>query len=142
MPITTRQLLISAADLIDRFDRSALASREGIELHTRAPGFEGENFTAILRGAAQPAPTPEHIREAPIALPVLPFEVWIVWGKALMDTDGPSHYSFATQNELKAFLEGVNEAVGWMDHSEFETEQEGRDHINQAVEEEEANAQT
>lgn len=57
------------------------------------------------------------------------YEVWIVWGKALMDTDGPSHYSFATADELTAFLFGVGEAVGWMDHAEFESEQAAKDYI-------------
>jgi hypothetical protein len=56
-------------------------------------------------------------------------EVWIVWGKALMDTDGPTLYTFNTEGELLAFLRGVEESNGWMDYAQFDTKKEAQQYI-------------
>lgn len=46
------------------------------------------------------------------------FEVFILWGSPsyLMGAnDKPSHYDFGSQEELDAFLKGVDEATGFLE---------------------------
>lgn len=52
------------------------------------------------------------------------FCVWIVWGsRAYLDPeDVPKQYVFSSQELLDAFLQGVDEAVGYLDHRCFESE--------------------
>lgn len=47
------------------------------------------------------------------------FEVFIRWGRSSdhdEDEDETHYYSFDTQAELNAFLNGVDEANGWLDY--------------------------
>lgn len=47
-----------------------------------------------------------------------PFKVKIVWGSTESNytEKQPCTYSFKTEEELTAFLDGVEEACGWMDY--------------------------
>ena len=47
--------------------------------------------------------------------------VWIVWGN---EKQPPQRYDFNTLEELNAFLLGVDEASGWLDYEQFDTEAE------------------
>lgn len=53
--------------------------------------------------------------------PVKQEEVWILWGSSPEIGQRPSRYAFDTHAEMNAFLEGVNEASGWLDHEQFDT---------------------
>ena len=57
------------------------------------------------------------------------YETWIVWGMQLDPSDHPSHYSFDTEALLSAFMDGVEEASGWTQHEQFDTEAEAAEHI-------------
>jgi hypothetical protein len=47
-----------------------------------------------------------------------PFIVKIHWGERAtrLENDAAITYSFYTVDELNAFLEGVSEGAGWLDH--------------------------
>lgn len=52
-------------------------------------------------------------------------KVWIIWGSAREgDSLATGEYEFDTLEELNAFLQGVGEAIGWLDHDQFDTEEE------------------
>ena len=61
------------------------------------------------------------------------YETWIVWGSQLDPRDHPHHYSFNTEAELVAFMDGVEEASGWTKYEQFDTEQEAAEHIAEAI---------
>jgi hypothetical protein len=44
------------------------------------------------------------------------FKVTILWGQVREPDQEPITYEFVTKSELDAFLEGVDAAVGWLDH--------------------------
>lgn len=46
--------------------------------------------------------------------------VTILWGQVHEPGEAAKTYKFATEVELQAFLLGVEEAVGWMQHREVE----------------------
>lgn len=54
--------------------------------------------------------------------PAETYNVWIMWGK--MDKQEPQQYTFDTLSELNAFLTGVDQANGWLDFEQFDTEDE------------------
>lgn len=45
------------------------------------------------------------------------FKTWIIWGQSPEPGDKPTEYAFATQAELDAFLEGIEEAEGWLGYA-------------------------
>jgi hypothetical protein len=56
-------------------------------------------------------------------------EVWILWSEescrqwydtGTIEPSDLKHYEFATLAELNAFLHGVDEAVGWLEHEQFD----------------------
>lgn len=49
-----------------------------------------------------------------------PHKVTIMWGEVPQEEDTPQTYSFGSAGELNAFLEGVNEAIGWLDFEVIE----------------------
>jgi hypothetical protein len=54
-----------------------------------------------------------------------PFEVKIQWGSDISSDKPVKVYRFATQAELNAFFEGVDEASGWLDYDIVEENTEG-----------------
>jgi hypothetical protein len=65
-------------------------------------------------------------------------EVWIQWGTSGVNV---SHYEFPTLSELNAFLTGVSDAVGYLDHKQFDTEEELQDFLAaEAAEDSESDA--
>jgi len=56
-----------------------------------------------------------------------PFKAKIRWGSDSSDDQEPSVYSYATQAELDAFLEGVDAANGWLDYELIEEEEKSDD---------------
>lgn len=44
------------------------------------------------------------------------FTVRILWGSAPEEDDKPMTYTFASQELLDAFMEGVDAASGWLDY--------------------------
>lgn len=50
--------------------------------------------------------------------------VWFRWGET--EPTDPTLYEFDTLAELNAFLHGVDEACGWLDCEQFDTEEESR----------------
>lgn len=63
-----------------------------------------------------------------------PFKVWICWGKD--EPTDPRCHEFETEELLNAFLDGVNEASGWLSHEEFATQDEAIDWLNSAYDDE------
>jgi hypothetical protein len=47
-----------------------------------------------------------------------PFAVTILWGESPEDGQNAITYRFATEAELVAFKDGINEANGWFDSAE------------------------
>jgi hypothetical protein len=65
------------------------------------------------------------------------YETWIVWGSQRDPSDHPSHYSYDTEALLSAFMDGVEEASGWMKYEQFDTEPEAVEHIKTRLDEDE-----
>jgi len=59
------------------------------------------------------------------------YELWVVWGKSIHEL---SHYSFNSDQERDAFLQGTDEAQGWEDYATFETEAEAHEHMKELKE--------
>jgi len=45
------------------------------------------------------------------------FTVSIVWGEFIVNQNIPKSYTFQSEEELEAFLLGVEETNGWMDYN-------------------------
>lgn len=39
----------------------------------------------------------------------------VLWGESPEPTDSPVEYGFETLEEMRGFLYGIREAIGWMD---------------------------
>lgn len=69
------------------------------------------------------------------------FKVWVVWGADSTIRDNPdckpSCYSFKTEAEQNAFMEGVDAATGWMESSVHFTEEQALEAIAEIIAEDE-----
>jgi hypothetical protein len=54
-----------------------------------------------------------------------PYRVRIMWGSTGIDPREPVEYEFATNEELNAFLLGVDEAAGWLDYTQIDPNPDG-----------------
>jgi hypothetical protein len=50
------------------------------------------------------------------------YRVWIRWGQT--ERTAPQLHEFDTQEELDAFLLGVDEGCGWLDYEQFDSEEQ------------------
>lgn len=78
-------------------------------------------ITSIEDGFAQTRNTRYKLSSLPYVAPVVTFKTTILWGEDVCPGDVAKTYEFASQAELDAFLKGVDETSGWMNHS-FEEE--------------------
>lgn len=75
-------------------------------------------------------------------MPASKHRVWIVWGSpsSVAETEGETleEYEFDTAAELAAFLKGVDEADGWLEHHQCNTKEEADDYVAECKKDEPA----
>lgn len=67
--------------------------------------------------------------------PVEKQRVWIIWGSG--EKPAPMMYEFDTLLQLNAFLEGVDQANGWMDFAQYDTAEAAEKAYKEETDEEE-----
>jgi hypothetical protein len=65
------------------------------------------------------------------------FRIWIVVGSNSsikdMKEDAIQEHTYDTEAELKAFKEGLDAADGWLEVSYYETPEEAKEHVTNAL---------
>lgn len=62
-------------------------------------------------------------------------QVFVVWGSDLEEGDKPTPYEFNTEEELNAFVLGVDEASGYCGGAVFANEEEANSYIEEQIDE-------
>jgi hypothetical protein len=73
----------------------------------------------------------EHASQEPTTPPGGPFGVWLVWGERPESADAITYYEYSSEELLNAFLHGVDEASGWLDSYQAESEEDAKRYLRE-----------